>query len=53
MVDKFREKMKEFTLGEGKQMIFTEDLKNMVHLVENRNDDLSLILQMINRYSIS
>jgi pentatricopeptide repeat domain-containing protein 2 len=52
MVDKFRDKMREFTLSESKNMIFTEDLKNMVHLIENRPDDLTLIHQMMKRYEL-
>jgi len=51
MVDKFRDKMKEFTESETKQMIFTEDLKNMVHLIENKPEDLALIVQMIKRFN--
>ena len=50
MIDKFREKMREFTLSDSTNMIFTEDLKNMVHIIENRPDDLTLIHQMMKRY---
>ena len=44
--DKFRNKMNEF-VDSKEQMIFTEDLKNMIHLAEPT--DLKLILGMIQR----
>jgi pentatricopeptide repeat domain-containing protein 2 len=50
-VDKFRDKMREFVLSDNKEMIFTEDLKNMVHLIEARPDDLVLIHQMMKRFN--
>jgi len=51
MTDKFRDKMKEFSGGDGKNMIFTEDLKNMVYLAENKPEDLELVVKMMKRYS--
>src|SRR5690348_10579153 len=36
MVDKLRDKMKEFIVPNSKNMIFTEDLKNMAHLIESK-----------------
>ena len=49
MSDKFRAKMKEFTLSETKNMIFTEDLKNILHLVENKPDDMVLVRSMMQK----
>jgi len=49
MVDKFRVKMSEFTFSDTKNMIFTEDLKHMVHLIEDTPEDLKLIHQMMKR----
>jgi pentatricopeptide repeat domain-containing protein 2 len=49
MTDKFRDKMREFTVQDTKNMIFTEDLKNMVHLTENKPEDLELVVEMMKR----
>jgi len=49
MTDKFREKMKDFSTNESKNMIFTEDLKNMVHLIGDSPEDLKLVRQMMKR----
>ncbi|CAG9123777.1 unnamed protein product [Plutella xylostella] len=46
--EKFRNKMNEF-VGDEKNMIFTEDLKNMVHLAEPA--DLQLVLDMIKKFN--
>lgn len=47
--DKFRVKMAEF-LGDGtKNMIFTEDLKNMVHIVQKDQQDIELTINMIKK----
>ncbi|CAG5049186.1 unnamed protein product [Parnassius apollo] len=46
--DKFRSKMKDFVF-EPKNMIFTEDLKNMVHMAEPT--DLDLVLNMIKKFN--
>lgn len=43
--EKFRSKMNDFVSQGSKNMIFTEDLKSMVHLGEP--DDLELVRQMI------
>lgn len=51
MTDKFREKMKEFSTTGSKNMIFTEDLKNMVHMIEDNPEDMALVLQMMKRYN--
>lgn len=47
-VDKFKEKMTEFS-QESNSMIFTEDLKNMIHLADNEKD-LVLVNNMIRKY---
>lgn len=44
--DKFRTKMLDF-VSDSKNMIFTEDLKNMVHLAEPT--DLELVTNMIKK----
>ncbi|KAF9424837.1 hypothetical protein HW555_000138, partial [Spodoptera exigua] len=46
--DKFRSKMNEFVSSKD-TMIFTEDLKNMIHLAEPT--DLELILNMIQKFN--
>lgn len=44
--DKFRVKMQDF-VSDSKNMIFTEDLKNMVHIAEPA--DLNLVLEMVKK----
>lgn len=44
--DKFRSKMKDF-VTDPKNMVFTEDLKNMAHMAEPT--DLELIVDMIKK----
>jgi len=51
MTDKFRTKMQEFSEKDSKNMIFTEDLKNMVHLTESSPEDLQLVLQMMKKFN--
>ncbi|XP_068620391.1 pentatricopeptide repeat-containing protein 2, mitochondrial-like isoform X2 [Battus philenor] len=48
LTDNFKTKMKDF-VNESKNMIFTEDLKNMVHLAECT--DLHLVLNMITKFN--
>lgn len=48
LTDKFRAKMNDFT-SDSKNMIFTEDLKNMVHLAEPT--DLELVMKMIRKFN--
>ncbi|XP_058835981.1 pentatricopeptide repeat-containing protein 2, mitochondrial-like [Topomyia yanbarensis] len=50
-VDSFKRKMREFVDGSATNMIFTEDLKNIVHLVENTPEDKKLLLDMIDKYN--
>lgn len=48
-VDKFKSKMVEFVKDENaKNLIFTEDLKNMVHI--SQKEDVELLSQMIKRF---
>ncbi|XP_017776862.1 PREDICTED: pentatricopeptide repeat-containing protein 2, mitochondrial-like [Nicrophorus vespilloides] len=49
IAEKFRTKMHDYTSDDSKNMIFTEDLKNMIHLAEN--DDVDLIIKMMNRFN--
>lgn len=55
ITDRFKEKMTEYTSEEvsggtdtAKNMIFTEDLKNMIHIADN-DDDLLLVVKMMKR----
>lgn len=48
--EKFRTKMGEFVQDNSKNMIFTEDLKNMVHIVEKDSKDIDLTIKMIKKY---
>lgn len=48
--DKFKEKMAEYVSDETKNMVFTEDLKNMVHLAES-DKDIELAVEMLKKYS--
>lgn len=50
IADKFKEKMSEYVQDESKNMIFTEDLKNMIHISETDND-VELVVKMIKRYN--
>ncbi|KAB0804820.1 hypothetical protein PPYR_01790 [Photinus pyralis] len=47
---KFKEKMTEYTADDSKNMVFTEDLKNMLHLAET-NDDVTLVIKMMKRFN--
>ncbi|XP_071454606.1 pentatricopeptide repeat-containing protein 2, mitochondrial-like [Hetaerina americana] len=51
LADNFRSKMLEFTNPTSNNMIFTEDLKSMVHLVENKPEDVELLQNMISRFN--
>lgn len=42
---KFRERMKGFAAEDSSSMIFTEDLKNMVHIAET-DEDFDLVVKM-------
>ncbi|XP_044746100.1 pentatricopeptide repeat-containing protein 2, mitochondrial-like [Coccinella septempunctata] len=47
--EKFKERMREYVSDE-KNMIFTEDLKNMVYLTDN-DQDVELVVAMIKRFN--
>jgi len=49
LADKFKIKMLDFSDPNSSNMIFTEDLKNMVHLAESTSDDLDLVHKMMKR----
>lgn len=49
--EKFREKMVEFTSDKPGNMVFTEDLKNMAHLVNKSPEDIELINKMLQKYN--
>jgi pentatricopeptide repeat domain-containing protein 2 len=49
LADKFKTKMLEFSDPNSSNMIFTEDLKNMIHLAEDTADDLNLVYRMMKR----
>ncbi|XP_046485179.1 pentatricopeptide repeat-containing protein 2, mitochondrial [Neodiprion pinetum] len=51
MSDKFREKMLSFVDGESKNMVFTEDLKNMLHLANDNPTDLELLSKMLIKFN--
>lgn len=48
--DRFREKMTEFCKDGSNQMVFTEDLKNMVHLAEQNGTDIELVVKMMKKF---
>lgn len=45
--DRFRSKMKDFVAPSSSNMVFTEDLKQMIHLADGTEEDLDLIEQMM------
>ncbi|KAF5307140.1 hypothetical protein FQR65_LT00656 [Abscondita terminalis] len=47
---KFREKMIEYAADESKNMVFTEDLKNMVHLADS-DEDVNLVIKMMIKFN--
>lgn len=47
----FRAKMTEFIKEENKSLIFTEDLKAMLHIVENNENDINLLVKMLTKYN--
>ncbi|KAF5293905.1 hypothetical protein FQA39_LY13610 [Lamprigera yunnana] len=46
----FREKMKEYTSPESNNMVFTEDLKNMLHLSES-DEDVEITIKMMKKFN--
>lgn len=47
MADRFKTKMKDFSEPDSVNMVFTEDLKHMVHLATDNEEDLKLIEDMM------
>ncbi|XP_012284362.1 pentatricopeptide repeat-containing protein 2, mitochondrial-like [Orussus abietinus] len=47
----FRDKMKEFVEDNSSNMIFTEDLKAMLHLVEKSPEDIELLVKMLRKFN--
>ncbi|KAL1463571.1 hypothetical protein WDU94_015311 [Cyamophila willieti] len=45
--EKFYQKMFEFSDPASHNMVFTEDLKHILHLAENTDTDLKLVKQML------
>jgi pentatricopeptide repeat domain-containing protein 2 len=51
MQDKFRERMEDSAKSDS-NMIFSEDVKNMLFLAEGNDRDLNLLTSMLERYLI-
>lgn len=49
--DKFKVKMKENTEESSKNVIFTEDLKNMIHIATE--EDIEVVIKMMKKYVFS
>lgn len=50
-VDNFKRKMKEFVAASATNMVFTEDLKNIIHLAEDTPEDKQLLVDMLEKYN--
>lgn len=51
--DKFQEKMKDYCSGnDPTSMIFTEDLKQFIHVTSGSDEQLSLAVQMMEKYDV-
>lgn len=50
-VDNFKRKMRDFVAGSASNMIFTEDLKNIIHLADDTAEDKKLLVDMIEKYN--
>lgn len=48
-VDNFKRKMRDFVGGSSSNMIFTEDLKNIIHLADDSAEDKKLLVDMIDK----
>lgn len=51
IAEKFKLKMDEYSVDDSKTMIFTEDLKNMIHIAETQ-EDVDLLIKMMKKYEI-
>ena len=47
MIEKFKMRMSDFADIESNNMIFTEDLKHVIHLVDAKPDELNLAKHMM------
>ncbi|KAJ8925625.1 hypothetical protein NQ315_009469 [Exocentrus adspersus] len=50
IAERFRQKMTEYSSENSKDMVFTEDLKNMIHLSEN-DEDIELVVRMMKKFN--
>lgn len=48
----FRERMDSFADPESTSLIFTEDLKQIVHMIKDTETDLTLVEKMMKKYSV-
>lgn len=49
--EKFIGKMEEFVQDSSKNMVFTEDLKNMVHLIDKSPENTELVVKMLKKFN--
>ncbi|XP_069163152.1 pentatricopeptide repeat-containing protein 2, mitochondrial isoform X1 [Procambarus clarkii] len=49
--EKFKKQMRESMSSKDRVMVFTEDLKNAIHLTEASEEDLSLVSEMIKKFN--
>ncbi|XP_075217006.1 pentatricopeptide repeat-containing protein 2, mitochondrial-like [Lycorma delicatula] len=49
--DKFKQKMNEFSAPGSSNMVFTEDLKNMIYLADGSEADMTLLERMIIKFN--
>lgn len=47
--ERFRERMAQYSEPDSTNMIFTEDLKNMIHMAENKTSDIDLVIKMLRK----
>ena len=52
MQDKFKERMEDSVKSDSSNMIFSEDVKNMLFLAEGNDRDVNLLTGMLERYLI-
>uniref|UniRef100_A0A336N2D2 CSON011114 protein n=1 Tax=Culicoides sonorensis TaxID=179676 RepID=A0A336N2D2_CULSO len=48
-VDRFKEKMNNYSSEDSKNLVFSEDLKNIVHLAEK--EDIPLVIKMLKKFA--
>jgi len=46
----FRDRMNSFADPESNSLIFTEDLKQIVHMINDNETDLTLVQKMMKKY---